>query len=660
MLHLLYEAPEVAEPPEREPQGQGPKATKTKTKHNPFSHLDDLDAISSGNMPMARPKEPEDSEPGQGGANPELRRASASDTRARTSRIAPGDQMRDYLNRINFTAADDEIDDVTAAANRDPDPEPTTDVDFVRPADVPVILNQQLQAAGEQMPEWHTINNLPGYMARNIRSMGRQFFSMFTRTPLEQIMTIANVQGQGPNTDEELRAVGAWLRDNGEDHGQVDIDMGPAIPGYNPDVKEYSAMGLRFHVVRDPMGTYIYAYPEQDARTPGAANPRLGHNRPRLRENTMKPITTKMLAEEYTLHKAEQLACQKWTAELIESLIQESTLSRAIGGTPGGQALVRWMHDRHKVSNVADWQAQPFDQRIMWTEFKNHPDQFLIISGTRGVAGIKPNESDFAKGEASARKRGKVYDPSKDTTMRYQIVAFREDEQVDPELLRSPADVDREADPTIMKARGGLPHKRDPEVADNIFDRLREQIGSLQAIYIAKGRFTPGHGQEKEIGRGKTAGIPIATAQGGIERDKIKSRVPAPPPEFNSSQALSDMLKRVRPVLNKLGNQAIGMINNRAKKSIESGNFDEAQSLARRGKEIKNFLVSINVSQGEEIDLRYGGPVYTLLWKAIAQAAGEAGMNSSEWLRHISDQPTAKLGPMLDGIRAGRMQLGTI
>lgn len=647
MLHLLYEAPVVAEP---EPE-ERPRDTKTKTKFNPFSHLDDLDSLAGGNMPAARPEEPSAGDPG---AEPELRRANARDTQAKTSRIAPSDQMRDYLNRINFTAADDEIDDVTAGANRDQ--EPSTDVDRVRAADVPAILNQQLQAAGEQMPEWHTINNLPGYMARNIRSMGRQFFGMFTRTPLEQIMTIANVQGQGPNTDAELRAVGAWLRDNGEDHGTVDIDMGPAIPGYKPDVKEYTAMGLRFHVVRDPMGTYIYAYPEQDARTPSEANPRLGANRPKLRENNMKPITTKVLAEELTLFKVEQLACQEWTNQLLESIVQESTLSRLIGKTPGGQHIVRWMHARHKLSNVAEWTSHPFTERVMWTEFKNHPDQFLIVSGSRGVAGIKPNEADIRKGEQSARSRGKVYNPAKDNTLRYQIVAFREDEQVDPELLRSPEDVDREADPTVMRARGGLPHKKDPAVADNIFDRLREQIGSLQAIYISKGHYTPGRGQEKELARGYELGADGEKAPGAVEREKLAARKPADAGNIDTQAELTTMVKRIRPVLKQLGNQAIGMINNRAKRYIDGGNFEQAQEIAKTGMAIKQFLTAIDTSG--EINLSgWNNPVSNLVRSAMRDAAADSGVSVDQWLYDINRGSTAQLGPMLDAIRAGFMKM---
>ena len=254
------------------------ETVKTKTKSS--SYLDDLDDVLSPKKPDL-PSFPNQDEPIDGPEDDNepahLPTASRDTTRSRIGQMTPSDTMRDYMNRINP--------DVGAA---EPDlPDTAANELVIRTArDVPSVISRSMQAAGVQSPEWHTVNNLPGFQDRNIRGMGRQMFGLFTSTPIEQIKTIANVEGQGPNTDAELRSVAAWLRDNAEDMGKVEVSHGQAIPGYNPDVKEYRANGIRFHVVRDPMGQYIYAYPDKDARLGGPdRRDRLSdRNTPRLRE----------------------------------------------------------------------------------------------------------------------------------------------------------------------------------------------------------------------------------------------------------------------------------------------------------------------------------------------------------------------------------------
>lgn len=213
-----------------------------------------------------------------------------------------------------------------------------------------------------------------------------------------------------------------------------------------------------------------------------------------------------------------------------QSLIAESTLSKLIGDAPSGQYLVRWMHARHRLSNVADWVTQPFNERVMWKLFKNYPDNFMIISGSRGIAGIKPNEADLKRGEERARndpKKKGMYDPSTDTSIRYQIVAFRDGEQIDPNLIRSPEDVERDVDPTVMKARGGLIGKKDTRNEFNIFDSLADQIGKLQAIYISRSRISDvPKKQVKGFVKGYSPdSTPVSKhTRGGIEREKIDIR----------------------------------------------------------------------------------------------------------------------------------------
>lgn len=669
----LFEAPIAAMEPEDEPRA--PKPTKTK-KADPFDFLNDFGDIggTSGSLPSG-PVDAQGEIPRSAQGGPSMPRASGDTTRARTGAMRPSDQMRDMLGRIDQNQ-NDEIDDAEAArraglGQRDEPREPRNEIDRVRPADVPTVLNNQLRAAGEQMPEWHTINNLPGYMQRAIRGMGRQMFSMMTRTPLEQIMTIANVDGQGPNTDAEMRAVANYLMRNGEDLGAVEVSHGRAIPGYEPDVREFSAMGLRFHVVRDPMGQYIYAYPEQDARTPGAQNQLPGGaNTPRLnRESRMinnikTPIAEsvqKYLNESLELHKTRALLESQTLSELAEHLLNESTLSKLIGAVPGGQNLVRWMHARHLLSNTAEYQSQPFSERVMWTEFKNHPDQFMIISASNGVAGIKPNEADIREGEAKAARKGTVYNPARDNTLRYQIVAFRRDEQVDPALFRNPADVERDADPTVMKARGGMIGKRDVRNEFNIFDSLSDQIGSLQAVYISTSRVT-GLGKRDvkkfakgyEPGGGQRAGI--AGAPGAIEREKIAARRPPEagiPSEYDSLNKFKNTLKPiVKNLFKRVGNLAMLDVREEAQDAMTAGAFERAQNWMTVAKKIETLLIAIN-KQGDIDMTAYNSPVGRLIDASVRDAASAEGTPRAEYLQMLNTTPGAeKLKPFMTALKA--------
>jgi hypothetical protein len=104
-----------------------------------------------------------------------------------------------------------------------------------------------------------------------------------TRTPTDDIWMVANLGGQGPNSPAEVNAVAGWVRANGDDLGDGNIDFDTTIPGYNADIKQYSAAGIRWLLVRDEFGNYVYSWPEQDSVN--AHNTReLDHrpNRPRL------------------------------------------------------------------------------------------------------------------------------------------------------------------------------------------------------------------------------------------------------------------------------------------------------------------------------------------------------------------------------------------
>jgi hypothetical protein len=574
----------------------------------------------------------------------DLARASGAKTRSKVSNIGANDEIRRMLNVINRDQ-DDEIDDAEAARRAGLDIRQGNDEVVVRSMrDVPQVLNRDIRAEGGRlMPEWSTINNLPGYMQRAIRGMGRQIFRMFTRTPLEDILTIANVNGQGPNSAAEMSAVAAWLRAHGEDRGEVEMDYGAAIPGYRPEVREYSARGIRFHVIRDFAGVYIYAFPESDAVIGGEPTTRIA------RESNMK---TKQSMVKYL---REGLDNYRKSVQLEESigqavyrhLLKESTLSKLIGDAPSGQYLVRWMHARHRLSNVADWEEHPMDQRVMWTEFKNHPDQFIIITAQRGVAGIKPYEEDILRGEEKASKSNRVYDPARDNTLRYQIIAFRDGEQIDPELIRNPEEVKTEVDPTIMKARGGVPGKIEPMTGYNIFQSLANQIGKLQAIYISKGRTSElGRKQDKGFVKNYSpgAGREVGISHGGIEREKIAGRKPAEKVIRSAMSAKQELFTKltpiIKPLMKRIGNVALLDIRDEIQDAIQAGAYDRVGKWTDMAKKVDAILVSIN-KQGAISLSDFNSPVVQLLNRSINDAAAEEKVSQDIYL----DQLLTKLSP---------------
>jgi hypothetical protein len=118
-------------------------------------------------------------------------------------------------------------------------------------------------------------------MQRAIRTLGKQLFRSMTRTPTEDIWMIANLGGRGPNSSAEVNAVAGWIRKNGEDLGPGDIDFDTSIPGYQADIHQYTAGGIRWLLVRDEFGNYIYSWPETDSVENANAR-ELGQDRPRL------------------------------------------------------------------------------------------------------------------------------------------------------------------------------------------------------------------------------------------------------------------------------------------------------------------------------------------------------------------------------------------
>lgn len=622
---------EMDEATEDDPPDGAPKKTKTKYDSSEWNLDGDMFGAKP-DQPLVPMGEPDDEIPAQDAPDdmPAMPTASADDTRAAMQNRAPTELMRDFMSRINPNAGGDEPELA---------PQDQQNAIVARTArDVPRVITTAMQATGMVSPTWHTLTNLPGYSQRHIRGMGRQVFGMFTATPLEQIKTIANVEGQGPNTDGELRAVAQWLMTNAVDLGEVNLDHGEAVPGYDPDVREYSANGVRFHVVRDRLGQYIYVYPDADARINtgqgriGQQGQAMDQDIARLREDIGDIRMKLSLFEE--LHLDEQIKEAFDKMILDESVaLSESSLSKLIGKKLGGQKLVHWLHSKHKLGNEADLQPQPFSERMMWKEFKRNPDNFIVVAATGGVAGIKPFEKQIKDRIAAAAQRGKIYDPGGDSTLQYQIIAFTSNgERVDPALLQPAPEAGeaRDVDPTVMKARMGKISGTDTQNPDNVFNLLADQIGSLVTVYLAGGAIERGKMKSRdELGAGP---------------NRQKADKP-----MNSIDAKMKLFKRLVPVLQPIVIAVKSKVYLAVDDATKAGNRDEARRLMDAQDVIDDLERALNTSS----DVRLVGSVDTLMSKAIRYATNTQ-VGSDEYKKALSDLangPAVQLKPILRGIR---------
>jgi len=235
-----------------------PKKTQTKDKpkfnHDPFQQQQDRPLANRQAEPQGSAAQP---------AAPRMRQATAANTRRAAGNVEPTDQMRDMLGRMRDIEIDPDLADYPAD-------EPTLDISTeVNTENLPAVAGQAIAAAGESSPEFHQVARLPGNMSRMIRQLGKALFGSMTNTPTEDIYMIGNLGGQGPNTRMEVNAVANFVRENGNDMGPGDIDFDAVMPGYSAQTHQYEAAGIRWLLVKDFAGEYIYAWPEADSKNTG-------------------------------------------------------------------------------------------------------------------------------------------------------------------------------------------------------------------------------------------------------------------------------------------------------------------------------------------------------------------------------------------------------
>jgi hypothetical protein len=635
------------------------KKTDTKTKtRSPLDNLDDLlNRPQGGDLTAPQGSDPAADRPEQPqGGQPDMPRATGDETRRAASGVSQTDRMRDLLNRMQNIDQDDEIDDREAARRAgldtdgaEPRPQDTQNLPALVKKDLATMSNQ-LQAAGTVTPKWHTINNLPGYMSRAIRAMGRGNFRMFTRTALEDIMTLANVNGQGPNSDREIQAVAGWLQKNAENLGPVEIDYSQIMPGYEPEVIEFKTDRTRFHLVRDEFGQYIYAYPETDAVSysgqdrltgPDSSEPerdefgalitpkRIG------KESTMENVKFNSISEQikhYTtllesLQEQSLEEQQNW--ELLEALLDESTLSRMIGQTPGGQSLVRYLHRTHRLGNDAEYIEIP--ERVHASLIKASKDNFAIVIGTSGAAGIKPVEQDWERSN----------NPERDNTMRYVLVWATESQGAESEIQKFRLGR-RDATGGASGMEAGAP---------NLFQVLRDRIGATQQVYVTRAAVERAKVATRE--KQKTAADPWEKPPlPGSDREPV-------PAKKGGGDPMDKIADKLKPILSRLLNQAVGNIGQRVQRLSQAGNFAQAQELTRAGAKIQDMLTALDTDNPDYDNYRSPLRAYmNLIQSSVRKLAAEKPAEErDEFIASLAQGQAKELGDLLNVVRQGLMKI---
>lgn len=221
----------------------------------------DIDVNPDLNGPDYQPLEPRrEPRPDQERrAEPDVGRTAA--TQGATLRATAGvanDEMARLLGRMR----DIESDAADPGYPDEPGREVSTQVNI---RNLPSVAGARMQAAGFQNPDWHRVANLPGNMQQAIRTLGRRLFAAMTETPTDEILMVANLGGRGPNTHQEVNSVVNFIQEYGQDLGSGDIDFDRIIPGYQADIHQYSAAGIRWLLVQDQFGRYVYSWPESDS-----------------------------------------------------------------------------------------------------------------------------------------------------------------------------------------------------------------------------------------------------------------------------------------------------------------------------------------------------------------------------------------------------------
>lgn len=632
----------------RNPEGENRPQRPTQDRpHRPT----DMPQQGPDYLPAGPNDQPRRAGPTERPRAPELDRATGDETRRAAQGANIPDEMRGYLNHLDRPAQPGDMSDEEARrlagldAGNNPEPvEPGRALAHAR-HDV-ARVSQAVAAAGTVYPKWHSLVHMPGFQDSQVRGMGQDVFGSITRTPHQNILTIST----HTNSQREVEAVKAWLDANAEHVRDLDPDYsgyGQGMGRYKPTITEYSTPNTRFHCVKDKAGEYIYAYPEQDAITPGEQSAQLTHDEPsehnadeierdeygapikRLREGTQMKFTSVSEQLRHIANKLNQLeesaALDSILDEAIEdAMLDESTLAKLLGGTVGANELVRALHSRHKLSAGVrkrdsganrdqvrpgsgtidpNYEEIPADTKNIAMTIKVNKDNFCIVVGKFGVAGIKPEEKAWDQSRSKER----------DNTLPYTVV-WSTGQGVEQEIAKYR--VGRmDATGGTSGAEGGAP---------NLFQVLRDRIGPVVRAF---------------------------RATGAVERKKLATRAGY---KQDATATVDQVSEKIKPVLQKLLQSTVGQLGPRINRLSGGNDYEGAEKLIRAGKKLQAMLVALDSPSPEWTGWRtplgtYGELIRNGI-RELTQGMDDAGR--AQFMNNAASGQANELGQLLNYLRA--------
>jgi hypothetical protein len=136
-----------------------------------------------------------------------------------------------------------------------------------------------------------------------------------------------------------------------------------------------------------------------------------------------------------------------------------------------------------------------------------------------------------------------------------------------------------------------------------------------------------------------------------VERGKMAARHPPASTDLNYERDMKLVVNRVRPVLSKLGHNAISIINARIHRANSAQNYKDAEKAAKVGAGIKDYQASLNT--GRDLDLTsYSSPLKKIIPYAFAKLThGMEQQEKAEYMQDLAKGNATGLKPVLDAIR---------
>lgn len=683
--------------PERKKKPEGEHRPERPTRERPNFPNFNPEIPGDDNLPAApsdQPRRP-NPEPEGPASSPDLDRASGDETRRATSGSQINNpSMRDMLNRLNRIDQEGDISDEEARRlagldheGDEPRPQEPNIVPAVTRHEV-ARMSQDIQAAGQVYPKWHNIKHLPGFLNRQIRGMGGDLFRMFTTTPHHDILTISTKA----NSEREIKAVLGWLKQNGEELPEVDIDFSgynmidPMGRPYKPEVREYRTQNTRFHIVHDNEGWYIYAYPEgtavehknkQEIEYSRKNNDEdeddgldlYGAPIKKLKEETHMKFSS--LSEElrHLTSKLDKLQESEVDLDLEINIIldeatdialnEASTLQGLIGKYPGGMELVRALHKRHELAagkktlkagrKGAEYQqlSRPGSQNIdpqyepivgaknVSQLIKASRDNFMILVGDSGCAAVKVDSKDYLAREKAYKAKhgaGAEYSSSTDNQLQWRV------------LWSTGGGVDEEVAKYRMGRTDRTGGQEGTTGTPNLLNVLGDRIGFV--------------GYPKMIFR----------ATGAVERDLRATRASYKDSGETAKVTDEQVAMKIKPIIQKMVQNAIGQIMAKASRLSQAGNFSKATEFAQSGEKLQALMTAMDTSNPDYTytgrDRWNRGPMgtyFAAVEKAIdTMTQGKDATEANQIRAAIVQGNVESLGQFLNHVRDNLLRAGTL